>query len=183
MKEINLKSKQSGVFTIEFAFVGVFLGILFMFAGDAIAKLSMKGKLDRLSYSATSLIKERTQLFDEDYLTTAADANMVFDVLSGSLDRTTASYQNGRFGMVIEEQTYAADQTPNPLVTLRRGQQNCELEQTLGDLRNSLSVVTSWGREAALYRVTLCYSTDNLVDGLLDNGFNMVSSSSVVIGR
>ena len=183
MKEINSKSSQKGTFTIEFAFVGLFMGILFMFTGDAIAKLSMKGKLDRLSYSATSLVKERTQLYGEDYLTTDADANVVFDVVSGSLERTTGSYEDERFGMVIEEQTYTADQTANPLKTLRRGVQQCELEQTLGDLQSNLSVVTSWGRQATLYRVTLCYSTDNMVEELLDNGFNMVSSSSVVIGR
>ncbi|GAK83915.1 Flp pilus assembly surface protein TadF [Vibrio ponticus] len=183
MKEINSISKQAGTFTIEFALVGLLLGTMFLFTADVVVKLSMKGKLDRMSYSATSLLKERTQLYSEDYLTTAADADAIFNVIQGSIERTTASYQASRFGMVIEEQTYAADSSPNALKTIRRGDQLCQLDQTLGQLRNSLAVVTSWGRQATLYRVTLCYATDNMVEHVLDSGFSMVSSSSVVIGR
>lgn len=183
MKEINLKSNQTGVFTIEFAIVGLLLGVLIMFTGDVLVKLSMKGKLDRLSYSAASLVKERTQLYGEDYVTTGADADIVFTVISRSLERTTGQYELERFGMVIEEQTYAADSTPNALRTMNRGGRDCNLDETLGDIENGLTVETSWGRQTTLYRVTLCYFTDNIVEDLLDNGFNIVSSSSVIIGR
>ncbi|NLS13073.1 ATP-binding protein [Vibrio sp. SM6] len=183
MNVINSTIKQAGTFTIEFSLVGIFLGVLFLFSADIIEKLSMKGKLDRLSYSATSLVKERTQLYGENYLTSSQDADLVFRVVRDSLTRTTGSFDVARFGMVLEEQTYASDHSANSLKTLRRGTLACTITAPLSQVENDLTVVTSWGRKATLYRVTLCYSTENMVEKVLDNGFAMVSSSAVVVGR
>ena len=58
MNGLNLKSKQRGVFSIEFAIVGVVFSLLLAFSGDVIMKISIKGKLDRLSYSLVNVLKE-----------------------------------------------------------------------------------------------------------------------------
>lgn len=50
MNVTNLKYKQKGTFAIEFAIVGLFLGILLMVTIDSTIKISTKGKLDRLSF-------------------------------------------------------------------------------------------------------------------------------------
>jgi tight adherence protein F len=182
MNVTNLKYKQKGTFAIEFAIVGLFLGILLMVTIDSTIKISTKGKLDRLSFSSVNLLKERTQLYNESYLTTQADANLVFDVVKSSFGRTLANFDSTKFGALIEEQTYQSDGTANTLVTYTEGT-NCQPSQTLSSVEGDLSVVTSWGRQATLYRVTLCYETENLIANLLNAGFTTVQSSSVIVGR
>lgn len=182
MNAINLKYKQKGVFAIEFAIVGVFLGILLMVTIDSTIKISTKGKLDRLSFSSVNLLKERTQLYEEDYLTTQDDANLVFDVVKNSFKRTLTNFDATKFGALIEEQTYQSDGTANTLVTYTDGA-TCQPSQTLSSVEGDLSVLTSWGRQATLYRVTLCYETENLIENLLNAGFTTVQSSSVIVGR
>ena len=182
-KQTGRKSKQQGAFAIEFAIVGLLCGVLIVFASDIIIKISMKGKLDRLSYSAVSLIRERTQLYDEYMQMSAADVDLIYRVVSSSLSRTTTSFDSARFGMHIEEQTYDSGNNPNALVVFNRGAQVCTVAQTLAQREGDLSVVTTWGRKSALYRVTLCYETENLVAGIVESGFTRVSSTSVSLGR
>lgn len=73
MNDRNLKSKQRGIFSIEFAIVGICFSLLLAFSGDVIIKLSIKGKLDRLSYSLVNVLKERTQLYGMDYQLTSEE--------------------------------------------------------------------------------------------------------------
>lgn len=182
MNAINLKFNQKGAFVLEFSIVALFLGVLLMFTIDTAIKISTKGKLDRLSFSSVNLLKERTQLYDDDYQTTSSDAQIIYDVVKGSFQRTQASFDSNKFGMLIEEQTYQTNGTPNALVTHNDGQ-TCQPAQTLSALEGDLSVVTSWGRQATLYRVTLCYETENLISNFTDTGFTTVQSSSVIVGR
>lgn len=182
MNAISLKSKQMGSFVLEFSFIALFLGILLMFTIDTAIKISTKGKLDRLSFSSVNLLKERTQLYGDVYQTTSADAQVVYDVVERSFERTQSSFDSGKFGMLIEEQTYQTNGTPNALVT-HAGGQSCQPAQALSVLEGDLSVVTSWGRQATLYRVTLCYETENLLSNFTNTGFTTVQSSSVIVGR
>ncbi|PJC86104.1 ATP-binding protein [Vibrio sp. HA2012] len=187
MKETNLRSRQKGAFAIEFAVVGLLLGVLLAFAQDAIIKISMKGKLDRLSYSAVSIVKERTQLYSNEDQMTDGDVDLVYTAVSDSLSRTTGTFEASRFGMHLEEQTYddSIDDTTvnaNTLQIFDRGQ-TCTVSPTLSQKENALRITTTLGYNSPLYRVTLCYETDNLVMGLLDNGFTTVSSTSVALGR
>ncbi len=180
---INLKSKQRGVFSIEFALVSVVLGMLLLFTMDVVVKLSMKGKLDRLSFSAVSLVKERTQLYESNYsMVEPQDAILVYNTVKNSLSRTTGNFDESSFGMRLEHQTYT-DKVADidlPMFSLGTG---CVVNQSLSNIENGLSVVTTWGRKSTLYRVTLCYETDDMVSGVLGNGFTTVSSSSVILGR
>ncbi len=174
--------KQKGTFSIEFAIVGAFFAVLLMFSADIIIKLSVKGKLDRLSYSLVSLAKERTQLYSkEDYTLESSDITLLYTVGKNSLNRTIGDFNSNNFSMQVEEIT---NDSGYKTYTKNNG---CTVSSTLQQLENNsdtkLSVVTSWGRNSAIYRVTLCYETDNLVAGLLDNGFTTVQSSAMVIGR
>lgn len=175
--------KQKGTFSVEFAIVGVFFSLLLVFSGDVIIKLSMKGKLDRLSYSMVNILKERTQLYNEDYTITQAEASALNTISIGSLTRMSgASFEPDRLQVVVEELTFADIGRPNGVRTFNFGRQICRLNKTLADL-DHLSVVTSWDRQATLYRVTLCYETDNWVGELLGGDFRVVSSDAVIIGR
>lgn len=177
-----LMARQKGTFSIEFSFVGLFFGVLLMFSADLIIKISVKGKLDRLSYSLVNIAKERTQLYaKEDYTLEYDDIDLLYDVGKNSLNRTMGQFDDSKFSMFVEEMT-----NDSGYQHYARGSE-CNVSKTLNDLESNdntkLSVVTSWGRDSSVYRVTLCYETDNLVAGLLGNGFTTVQSSSAMIGR
>lgn len=173
--------KQRGNFTIEFALVGVIFSLLLVFSGDVIIKLSVKGKLDRLSFSLVNVLKERTQLFDEDYQITSSEAKSINEIARNSLRRTLMTYENDRLGVLVEELTFSDIGTPNILKSFSY-EGGCVVTNTLAELEY-LSVITSWDRQASLYRVTACYETDNWSGELLGEEFTTVSSSSVIIGR
>lgn len=183
MKEINSRFKQRGAFAIEFSIVGLLFAVLLAFSSDVIIKIAMKGKLDRLSFSAVSVVKERTQLYAEDYSMSNADISSLYNVLKYSMKRTTDSFEESKFGMLFEEQTYTSAGGTNALKSISQGSNACSVTQPLSAIENELSVTTTWGRKSTLYRVTLCYETDNGVAGMLDNGFTTVTSSSVILGR
>lgn len=181
-----LKLKQTGNFSVEFAIVGIFFSLLLVFSGDVIIKLSVKGKLDRLSFSLVNVLKERTQLYSATSQINTGEAQALQKIAENSLNRTLGTFDKSKFGILVEELTFhgIGVANANALNPFPLGTQRCAVSQTLDKLAN-LSVVTSWGRQASLYRVTLCYETDNWIGDLLDTGkeFTTVSSSSVMIGR
>ncbi|BDU39731.1 ATP-binding protein [Vibrio nigripulchritudo] len=178
----SLRSNQVGNFTVEFAIVGAFVALLLVFSGDVIIKISTHGKLDRLSYSLVNVLKERTQLYDNDYRITQDEANAIIAIGRNSLNRTIGGFNANRFGARVEELTFRSIGNPNPLRTFHIGGRRCQVSQTLDNMRD-LSVVTSWERQATLYRITLCYETDNWFGSLIGEQFTTVSSSSVMLGR
>lgn len=177
-----MKSKQQGVFTIEFALIAVFFSLLLVFSGDVIIKLSVKGKLDRLSYSLVNIIKERTELYTQDSKITAKEVDAIYSIAKNSLARTMGSFDANKLKILVEEQTFKDINTPDLPVKLPLGKKACAVPQFLSALAN-LSVVSSWGRQVSLYRVTLCYETDNWIGSKLGRNFTTVTSSSVMIGR
>ncbi|WP_417551947.1 tight adherence pilus pseudopilin TadF [Marinomonas fungiae] len=167
---------------VEFSIVGLVFGLALAFCADVVIKLSVKGKLDRMSFSAVSVIKERTQLFDETVFTISqAEFNQVNTIVQSSLNRTISNFSAQKYGSVLEVQTFNASQSAQPLQTFRGGGLNCELNN--GALDPSLAVVTSWGRRTTLYRVTLCYETENWFGDIIGEDYRIVSSSSVMVGR
>lgn len=177
-----LRFKQRGNFTVEFAVVGVALSFMFVFSADVIIKLSIRGKLDRLSYSLVNVLKERTQLYDEDYVITQSEADTIFTIAQNSLRRMQQSYKDKNFGGVVEELTFRGIGNPNAPRRYNLGGYACPLAQTINEF-DYLSVVTTWTRQATLYRVTLCYNTDNMFGSLVNESYMNVSSSSIMIGR
>ncbi|GAL12453.1 Flp pilus assembly surface protein TadF ATP/GTP-binding motif [Vibrio astriarenae] len=187
---ISSISTKRGNFTVEFAIVGVFFSLLFAFSGDVIIKLSYKGKLDRLSFSAASLLKEKTQLYDTRVFdpsmpapTFSDDAKEVVDIVTSSLERSISAFDKNQFNYTIEALTYSGTDVVESFLTEASG--GCSPSQNLELLDNggNLSVVSSWGRRTPIYRVTLCYDTNNWIGSLLGTDFTRVSSSSVIIGR
>lgn len=178
----NIKyQKQRGNFTVEFAIVAVFFSLLIVFSGDIVIKMAVKGKLDRMSYSAATVIKERTELFDENsFLVTQAEFNEADTIIKASLKRTMSGFEEARYGSVLEVQTFNSISTPAALATFRGGSIRCAIGTPLDP---ALSVITTWNRMATLYRVTLCYETDNWFGKLIGEDFKMVVSNSVTIGR
>lgn len=177
----NSRFRQKGTFSVEFALLGVVFATLLIMTGDVIIKLSVQGKLDRLSYSIVNVLKERTQLFGKnDYTLTQDDADSLYTVVQNSLERTMGNDSDDNLSGSFEMLTFDLSGSPHT-TTIHRGG-GCTLQQTVSDLQD-LSMMTSWGRRATLYRVTLCYETDNWAGELFDMDFTTIQSSSVMMGR
>lgn len=178
---MNLNCKQRGNFTVEFAIVGVIFSLLIVFSADVIIKLSLKGKLDRLSYSVANILKERTQLYDEDYKLSQAEISTLDTIATQSMRRTSPNFDEQRWGMRIEALQFDRNDTPEG-ISFDRGNQGVNPSIDMTTLAN-LAVMTSWGRRASIYRVTFVYRTENWFGALIGEEFNTVSSSSIMIGR
>lgn len=189
MSAVNLKFnqrayKQRGTFSIEFAIIGIFFSLLLAFSGDVIIKLSVKGKLDRLSFSLVNIVKEQTQFYDPDsnQALLKVDAQKLKKIAKNSLARTLGTFDVDNFGMLVEEVKFSEKNTVGSFVSYDLAPNTCVVKNTLQELK-SISVVSSWDRQVPLYRVTLCYETENWIGDLLGEQFTTVSSSAVMIGR
>lgn len=177
----SLRSKQRGLFSIEFALLGVMFSTMLIFTADIVVKLSVQGKLDRLSYSLVNVIKERTQLYGKDNYD--IDSSMVADIYKiaeGSLSRTMSSYDAKNVGGEFELLKFDLD--GKQLVTSISQGRGCTMSDTIAQ-KSDLSMVTSWGRRATLYRVTLCYETENWAGPLFGENFTTIQSASIMMGR
>ncbi|CAM3036238.1 tight adherence pilus pseudopilin TadF [Vibrio rarus] len=186
---INLTTKnraQAGNFTVEFAIVGVVFALLLVFTSDLVVKLATHGKLDRMSFSAVSILKERTQFSSQHDIVplTPIEVDNVYRIVERSLARTVGNFDENKLGFVVEEQRFNSNGQALPLSTIHASMHSagCTLKQSLHSMQN-LSLKSSWGRRFTLYRVTVCYQTENWFGDLVGKTFNSVSSSSVIMGR
>ncbi|MFH0290798.1 tight adherence pilus pseudopilin TadF [Vibrio owensii] len=178
---INLNSKHQGTFSVEFGLLVAVFSLMLIFTADMVVKLSVQGKLDRLSYSLVNVIKERTQLYGKDNF--FIDEGIVSDVYAialSSLKRTMGSFEENKIGGEFELLHFAPDGKAD--VTKINMGTGCVLSSSI-EQQQDLSMVTSWGRRATLYKVTLCYETDNWSGKLLDKEFSTIQSSSIMMGR
>ncbi len=187
-------TKQRGNFTIEFAIVGVFFALLLVFSGDLIVKLSTKGKLERLSYSIVSIIKERTQLFsdgsddsDAIYVVSDPQAREAYTITVNSLKRTMSNFDSSKFGFDLKVRQRSNYGKGDSLVKVSDWNST---EQGIsgatcsgGEPDIDLIFQTSWGRSATVYQVTLCYDTDNWFGSLVGEDFSTVAVRALSIGR
>ncbi|CAM3035727.1 MULTISPECIES: tight adherence pilus pseudopilin TadF [Moritella] len=178
---MNLNYKQKGNFTVEFAIVGVAFSFLIIFSADVIVKLSLKGKLDRLSYSVANILKERTQFYNDSYTLSEAETSTLNTIAKQSMRRTSQNFDGKRWGMHIEALQFNS-RDESVVVSFPEGTQPITPSIGMDSLRN-LAVMTSWGRRASIYRVTMVYRTENWFGALIGEEFNTVSSSAIMIGR
>ncbi|MCZ2722869.1 tight adherence pilus pseudopilin TadF [Marinomonas sp. 15G1-11] len=180
------KSSQRGLFAIEFALVGVFFAALLVFTEDVVIKQSIKGKLDRLSYSLVNIVRERTQLYNKSDQMSLAEANDLLKVATRSLKETMGNFEEGRLGLVIEQQKFKANLSPEPvranIESFKLGGYNCDPAESI-DQRIGLAPVSLLGRKVTLYQVTLCYQSDNLYGDLIGETHELVRSTSITVER
>ncbi|WP_434355698.1 pilus assembly protein TadF [Parasalinivibrio latis] len=182
---INSLTKQRGVYSIEFSIIGLVMGVLLVFTFDVVVKQSVKGKLDRLSYSAVSLLKERTQLYNESDVISPSEIDQLSLIVTESLGRTWSNFEQSNFGIRFEQQKFVDGVAIVPVEDTHlfsRGDVGCTPEIALNELTH-LSPETTFGRRATLYQITICYLSDNWIGELLSSNFRLVRSHSIMVGR
>ena len=178
------QTKNKGVFTVEFALVASVIALFLVFISDAIIKQNVHGHIQRMSYSGVNIIKERTQLYSGSAEIEDSQADDLFRLLQNSMKRTMSGFRPGSFGMHLEQVLFIDSdlEQPDPDIQPFSRGLVCVPSESLASMTD-LFFKTSWDRPATLYRVTLCYDTDNWFGALVGTDYTMVSASSVMIGR
>lgn len=170
--------KQSGTFAVEFAVLAFGLVFLIAFCGDVVMRLATHGKLDRIAYSSVSMIRERTALFSgvDMKASDSTQFNDLWSIAQSSLQRVMGGYEVEKFGMVLEVLTFDDTGVAQPLIIFTDSDDsNCQVSSALG------SIIS--GSATSLYRVTLCYQTDNWFGSLIGKDYGLVRSNALSVGR
>ncbi|MFM2483653.1 tight adherence pilus pseudopilin TadF [Celerinatantimonas yamalensis] len=177
-----------GVFTIEFAIIALFMSTVIVFTSDMVIKQSVEGMLDRMSYSAVSVLKERTQLYDKDEQMDSSQVDTIDKIVQTSLARTMPSFQPSRYSAYYQQITFAGVNTKQSSMSEKdviEGSHNaaCTPPNQLKSIAANLSPITNEGRRAPLFQVTLCYRTDNWFGQLVGEDYEWIRSNSIILGR
>jgi len=173
---------QQGSFIIEFALIAVFFSSLILLTADIVIKQDIAGQLDRLSYSAVNLLKERNEIYQRREEITQADVNQIKNLIENSMSRTYSNFLAAALSIKVEQQLVDINNDPTAGPTLDNGDFICDPTQTLTDLITNvpeLTPVTSSGRRARLYQVTLCYEVQDFVG----NDSDTIRAFSFSLGR
>ncbi len=183
----NSSSRQLGNFSIEFALIAFIFMSIIVFLSHVTVTISTQGKLDRLSYSGVSVLKERNQLYgSEHYQVTNSEARYLETLLKSSMSRIGGGTKATIVIDAIESGNISLDSDGNKVVSstfsYKNGPLSCSPTPKLTDSLN-LVVETSWERFTSLYSVTICVETPNWYGDLVGANFNQVSSTSIMMGR
>ena len=185
------QTSQAGVFILELALVASVITLFLVFASDMVGKQTLQGHLQRLSYSAVNIIKERNQLYEQSDELNDAQVDQVKKIISQSMKRTMSSFDPNALGMHVEqlhlgtvEHQFARDITiGNDDDGIGGGSSlACRPAKHLKEM-TELHLETSWGRQATLYQVTLCYKGDNWFGSVVGEDYSTVKTSSIMLGR
>ncbi|SON52727.1 putative Flp pilus assembly protein TadF [Vibrio tapetis subsp. tapetis] len=201
MKDVHLRLargrvvrvKQKGSFAVELAMVLVFASGIFLVVVNYMIAINKKGQLDRATYSLTTILSERKQLFDADMNICAGNCrkteNTAFVIASASMKRMIPNFDKTKFGMRIDEIRLEEDLSAGGKVNYRRVHKTltkgnihgCEfpnMSDVTKDKAIDMLPVTSKGRRLPLYQVSLCYEIPtNLLGVASGEVFRLVSSS------
>ena len=187
-KNNTLINNQGGSIIVEFAFV-TFIIVLFIKLLIAIAEYqSISGKLDRLSYSAAGIIRERGRLYPHDPELNQQQVDQLRDLVQRALLNSGVAADNLR--MRVETLHF------NPIEPPGSRQQQVDEHKSLsfstGDcapvqpLRGlvALSPLSQSERWVPLYQVTICLPPPQRYRDLISvSPLPTLKSSAITIGR
>jgi tight adherence protein F len=181
ISDISSRTKQRGVFIVEFALLASAMAILILGTADVVIKQNMLGTLDRLSYSAVNLLKERNEFYLGEEEISIQDVEDVRKLLVTSLSDTIGGFDQAQFAISVEQQLVDDDNNSaeGDDININNG---CNVNTTLSNLIQNipgLAPITNSGRRARVYQVTLCYEATNFFGA----GTTTISAFSLSLGR
>lgn len=186
-KTFITKRTTPGIFTIEFAIVALFMSVFLVFTADMVIKQSIQGMLDRMSYSAVSVLKERTQLYNKDEQMKIPQIEQVDKIVQTSLARTMPLFHPSLYSAYYQQITFGGNPTSPSTDEMSHfeGSKNsdCKPPNQLKNIATKLSPITNEGRRAPLFQVTLCYHTENWFGQLVGADYSWIRSNSIILGR
>ena len=188
---IKRKRHQTGVFAVELALVGLFMATIMAFVSDMAGKQTLQGHLQRLSYSAVNIIKERTQLYGGSDAINSGQIDALYDIVSNSMSRSMAGFDKSNLGMMVEllkyDSDWSLDKNPNGKkdTTISKGY-SCPINASSQlDSLSQLHFESNWGNIPPIYQVILCYKDNNWFGKAIgeSSDYAVVMSHSIMLGR
>ena len=176
------KEKQQGTFIVEFALLAGVFSLLILFTADVVHKQNVIGQLDRLSYSAVDLLKERNQFYNGEEKVVASEVAAIEKVLTNSLNRSLGDFKTANFALSVEQQLFDINNIAVATPPINRGAISCQAKVPLATLVSNIPAIapiTNTGHRARVYQVTLCYQ----VSDFFGTGDSKLSSFSFSLGR
>ncbi|CAG9297094.1 tight adherence pilus pseudopilin TadF [Celerinatantimonas diazotrophica] len=182
------KCTTRGVFTIELAIIALFMSVIILFTADMVIKQSIQGMLDRMSYSAVSVLKERTQLYNKDEEMDRKQVEEIDKIVQTSLARTMPQFRPSLYSSYYQQIKFEGNpESPSidviPPITEGSKNSACKPPNQLKNIAVKLSPITNEGDRAPLFQVTLCYHTDNWFGQLVGEDYSWIRSNSIMLGR
>lgn len=174
---------ERGAVTIEFFFMLVLLIFIFAFLADLVIVRTTQGKLDNASYSLVNILRERTQLYNDNGSMALKSSDLTEYEKMAKLVLFGDKDSKNKVGVTIEhwsEKTHADIQT---------NLSTCQPYRKLDDALSYLSPRSeaSSQRKIPLYQVTLCVEAGSFFKSLIlrkeNQSFGMLSSSSLAVAR
>lgn len=183
--KVSFIHQNTGSVSIEASIIFGLLIILIVFIGDIGKALINQGKMNRLSYTLVSIIRE-SSLFENSQDTTALNASSLYKILTNL--KKDFLPKNSDVSLKIEVMYFSSASSNTPkaekVVSYDFGQTTCKLPNSMEENAN-LSVQASHKRYLPLYRVTTCMEQKtsfspikNLVEKIIP-----IHSSSLALGR
>lgn len=178
-------SNLNGSISVEASIVFGLLIVFIILVSDTGRALINQGKMERLSYSLASIIRERSLYGDVQELVPneAAQAYRILEKLGNNYIPKDAKL-SAKIEALYFDDSSANTRTPKASVVYDYGDLQCSVPNSMEDNAN-LSVLGTQGRFLSLFRVTVCIEQKNVFLPVS----NLVSSiikpeaSSIVLGR
>ncbi|WP_077175186.1 tight adherence pilus pseudopilin TadF [Yersinia proxima] len=185
----NVISDTHGAVIIEFIYITFIIIILIKILIFTSEHYSTIGKLDRISYSLSGMIRERTRLYGGDSKLTEEQVSQLRVLANKMLSNSGLSESN--VAITVETIHFNPTQSSevehkviNDTKSLSFSFGSCEPDKPLKAL-TQLSPFSNAGRWIPLYQVTLCLPASTWYNALFNQGgsTNYIKSSSMTIER
>ncbi|MGH1500337.1 tight adherence pilus pseudopilin TadF [Yersinia proxima] len=185
----NVISNTHGAVIIEFIYITFIIIILIKILIFTSEHYSTVGKLDRISYSLSGMIRERTRLYGGDNKLTEEQVSQLRVLANKMLSNSGLSESN--VAITVETIHFNPTQSSevehkviNDTKSLSFSFGSCEPDKPLKAL-TQLSPFSNAGRWIPLYQVTLCLPASTWYNALFNQGgsTNYIKSSSMTIER
>lgn len=164
--------------SIEMGGAFLIFSLITILSSDVGTIINAQSRLDKLSYSLASIIRERTYIFGSRVLE-EKDVEDLYEVANVLSSDTL----NRELGMTIEALVFSSN-GEDEVISYEKGSMRCGLSDSIRDYKN-LSFNTKLNTISNLYRVTLCSKNNDLllpIEGINIEGLRPISST-IVYGR
>lgn len=185
----NLWTDRRAAVSVEFVMISIVLFFFIFFLSDLVLREAMTGKLDRVSYSVSGVLRERIQLFEARENLNQQDVDASLGLAKRMLTDMTDNADLSELQIVVEELHFkdpiSLGDTSKEISMYKRwtsgsGKGACSPPQQLNQL-TQLTPKGSYGRWVPLYQVTVCLPTISWFTRLTSVGQTPLMSSFAIV--
>lgn len=178
MKFIEFLKDEKASISIEMIGIFSIFSILIVLSADIGSLMVTQNKLEKISYSLASIIRERIALFDSRSINDN-DAENLYNVAT-ILAKNTLKPE---FGMKLEVLTFKNEDEVK-IDSYNFGNLECNPSKTIDEFKD-ISFYTNYNENISLYRTTLCADPKSNFVPIKNIGSSFIKpiASSITFGR